>query len=195
MLQSILQRELASIEASSTITIERIQSLEALILPSKSAELARARKELREVWAAVYARADSETLAYLDKIHRRVSTSAAQWQRIQRTKRAMPYLIYQLGPQRDDCASHLHWENLLLPVDDPWWASHLPPNSWGCGCVVRGVARFEYEKLLASGKVKTSAPNEEPVCIKDIRTGEMVEIPFGVSPGWAFNPGEGRGGV
>lgn len=195
MLSVILRRELASIESASTITIERIKSLEALIQPSKKAELDRAHKALCEVWAAVYARADDEVLAYLDEIHERVSTSAAQWQRMQRAKRVMPYLLYQLGPQRDDCALHLHWDGLLLPIDHPWWASHMPPNSWGCGCNVRGATKFEYEKLIASGKVKTSAPEEEPIRIKDVRTGEMVEIPFGISPGWAFNPGEGRGGV
>lgn len=105
----------------------------------------------------------------------KIERAAAQWQRIQRTKRAMPYLLYQLGPSREPC--HPQWDGVLLPVDDPWWITHFPPNSNGCKCWVRPVSKHEHQKMLASGNVKTSASDD------------------GIEPGWDFNPGLGHSGV
>ena len=107
----------------------------------------------------------------------RIERAAAQWQRIQRTKRAMPYLLYQLGPRREACGLHLKWDGVLLPVDDPWWKTHFPPNSSECKCWVRQISKYEYQKILASGKAKTSASDD------------------GIEPGWDFNPGLGTPGV
>ncbi|MEG0010399.1 MAG: phage minor head protein [Aeromonas sp.] len=101
----------------------------------------------------------------------RIERATAQWQRIQRSKRAMPYLLYHLGPRREACGLHLKWDGVLLPVDDPWWRTHFPPNSNGCTCGVRQISKHEHQKILASGKAKTSASDD------------------GIEPGWAFNLG------
>ena len=29
---------------------------------------------------------------------------------------------------------HLAWNGLVLPHDHPFWATHFPPNGWGCQC-------------------------------------------------------------
>lgn len=108
---------------------------------------------------------------------KKIERAAAQWQRIQRSKRAMPYLLYQLGPRREACEQHLQWDGVLLPVDDPWWRKHFPPNSNGCTCGVRQVSKHEHQQMVASGKARASA------------TGD------GIEPGWDFNPGLGNPGV
>ncbi len=64
----------------------------------------------------------------------RTARAAGQWERIQRTKRAMPYLIYELGPSREHRAEHVKWARLCLPVDHPFWQTHFAPNGWGCKC-------------------------------------------------------------
>jgi len=61
----------------------------------------------------------------------RTARAAGQWERIERTKEDLPYLLYQLGPSREHRPEHVAWHGLLLPVDDPWWATHMPPNGWG----------------------------------------------------------------
>ena len=35
---------------------------------------------------------------------------------------------------------HLAWDGLTLPHDHPFWATHSPPNGWGCRCRVVAVA-------------------------------------------------------
>ena len=61
----------------------------------------------------------------------RAARAAGQWERAQRRKRAMPFLLYRLGPSEKHRPEHVAWAGTLLPVDDPWWDAHYPPNGWG----------------------------------------------------------------
>lgn len=61
----------------------------------------------------------------------RTARAAGQWQRAERTKKALPYLLYELGPSHEHRAQHVAWHGTLLPIDDPWWDAHMPPNGWG----------------------------------------------------------------
>lgn len=145
----------------------------------------------------------------------RTARAAGQWERIQRTRKSLPYLLYQLGPSREHRPEHVGWHGLLLPVDDSWWETHMPPNGWGCKCRVRQVSGREAERLGASG-VPAPEPMQEidpdtglptghvqpssvPVrrqapAIRrrewiNKRTGEVHQVPDGIDPGWDYNPG------
>ena len=61
----------------------------------------------------------------------RSARAAGQWARAQRTKGTHPYLLYGRSPSREPRQEHRAWEGTLLPVDDPWWDTHFPPNGWG----------------------------------------------------------------
>ncbi|MDN4346259.1 phage minor head protein, partial [Citrobacter freundii] len=119
----------------------------------------------------------------------RTARAAGQWERIQRTKRAMPYLVYTLGPSREHRAEHLKWANICLPVDHQFWITHMVPNGWGCKCNVRQVSRYEFEQMKQNGTITTTAPDVRYVKWVNKRTGEEESIPEGVDPGWAYNPG------
>lgn len=145
----------------------------------------------------------------------RTARSAGQWERIERTKRAMPYLLYTLGPSREHRQEHLQWADLCLPVDDPFWQTHIGPNGWGCKCGVRQVSKYEYQQLQQNGvtrnvqqlddsgnptghvirqsvPVRTEAPAIKRVKWVNKRTGEEEMVPQGIDPGWDYNPGTGR---
>ncbi|EBU8551956.1 hypothetical protein DLC15_05160 [Salmonella enterica subsp. enterica serovar Telelkebir] len=122
----------------------------------------------------------------------RTARSAGQWNRIDRTKRAMPYLLYQLGPAHQHRKEHVAWENLCLPVDHVFWQTHMTPNGWGCHCNVRQVSKYEYGQLTASGTVTTTAPASKNVKWLNKHTGEYESVPEGIDPGWNYNPGTGR---
>ena len=193
ILKCRIAHALACLEDVDTVTISYVNLLEKLCEHTSRREIDEARKELGELWSAAYAKADKKALAYLDKKDVRMERAVDQWQRIQRSKRAMPYLLYQIGPRRETCELHLHWDNLLLPVDDPWWSSHMPPNSWGCTCGVSAVSKYEYEKIVSTGKAKTVAPDDGITEWINKRTGVVESIPTGIDPSWNFNPGKGRG--
>lgn len=61
----------------------------------------------------------------------RSARAAGQWERAQRTKEALPYLRYSLGPSEQHRPEHMAWDGKILPVDHEWWSTHYPPNGWG----------------------------------------------------------------
>lgn len=126
------------------------------------------------------------------KTNMRTARAAGQWQRIERTKRAAPYLLYRIGPSKEHRIEHLGWAGITLPVDDPWWSTHMPPNGWGCLCGVRQVTDYEYDQMVAKGDAMTTAPNDGTREWVNKRTEEVEVLPKGIEPGWDYNPGKGR---
>ncbi|MFO1351905.1 MAG: phage minor head protein [Gammaproteobacteria bacterium] len=133
-----------------------------------------------------------ERLKLIYDANLRSARAAGQWQRIQRTKTVLPFLLYLLGPSREHRLQHVRWQGLLLPVDDPFWKRAYPPNGWGCKCHVRQVSRIEAEKLREQGAVRGEAPPFQMRDVVNRRTGETLQVPEGIDPGWDFNPGVER---
>lgn len=114
----------------------------------------------------------------------RSARAAGQWDRIQRSKRALPYLVYLIGPSKRHRPSHEAKNGLVLPVDDPFWQTWYPPNGWGCKCHVRQITRREAEEIGIGESPET--PMQD---VFNFRTGEIKSIPSGIDPGWESNPG------
>lgn len=117
----------------------------------------------------------------------RSARAAGQWDRIQRNKNAMPYLVYLLGPSESHRPHHAAKEGMVLPVDDPFWRQWYPPNGWGCKCHVRQISRRQAERWGVS-----DSPEIPMRDVVNRRTGEVKAIPSGIDPGWETNPGQHR---
>lgn len=61
-------------------------------------------------------------------------------------QKVAPYWMYRHGGSADPRPQHLKWDRLTLPADHPFWASHYPPNGWGCSCYVTAVSRATAER-------------------------------------------------
>ncbi len=116
--------------------------------------------------------------------------AAGEWERTQRTKRALPYLVYQLSTAEHKRLEHQSWVGTILPVDDPWWATHYPPNGWLCRCRVAQISAREARQL--GYDPSKGAPPIEWRTFTNTRTGERVQVPKGIDPGWQGNPGMRR---
>lgn len=119
----------------------------------------------------------------------RSARSAGQWHRAQRTKVALPYFKYSLGPSEHHREEHVAWDGTILPVDHPFWSTHMPPNGWGCKCRVRQVSQVEMER---KGLQVSADPEVKLAEFVNKRSGEVVKIPEGIDPGWDSNPGKHR---
>ena len=131
----------------------------------------------------------------------RAARAAGQWHRIQRNKKALPYLLYVRTAASDPRPEHLAWAGIVLPVDDPFWSTHFPPNGWGCLCSVRAITKFEAKRLSDAGEMEidgetipilSEAPPLKTTLFRNKRTGTVTEIPVGIDPGWHTNSGLSR---
>lgn len=123
------------------------------------------------------------------RVNLQTAYAAGNWQQIQDTKADAPYLMYDAVDDNATRDEHRAWDGTVLPVDDPWWSTHMPPNGWNCRC---SVVQLSADQARATGKVNERTPMGGTYEYTNPRTGEISEVPKGIDPGWAYNPGEGR---
>ena len=104
--------------------------------------------------------------------------------------KARPYWRYKhddlvLRPRQQ----HLALNGLVLRHDDPFWATHYPPNGWGCKCKV-------FAESAASLKRKKLSVSASPEIRRVARQlgDRIVQVPEGIDPGWDYNVGEAAWG-
>ncbi|PJK29324.1 phage minor head protein [Minwuia thermotolerans] len=124
----------------------------------------------------------------------RAAHAAGHWTRIQATKQDLPYLRYVAVLDGRTRPQHRAWHGTLLPVDHVFWQTHYPPNGWRCRCQVQQVSEGQMRRR---GWQVTEPPPESGPGRAHVnrRTGEVIEAPAGIDPGWGHNPGmaaEGR---
>lgn len=138
---------------------------------------------------AVATKFDSARLKLIYDTNTRMAYSAGQWERAWRNRSSHPYIRYITKGDERVRATHRVWNNLTLPVDDPFWERHWPPNAWRCRCRVVSLSQAEYDKRRAAGTINTEAPPEQLIEWTNKRTGEVSQIPAGIAPGFDYNPG------
>ena len=84
-------------------------------------------------------------------------TAAAAAQ--ERQAREMPevfthakYICMMMPTSREQ---HKAWNGTVLPVNDPWWEKHSPPNGFGCLCEKVFISKYE---MKAGLEKETKAP-------------------------------------
>jgi uncharacterized protein with gpF-like domain len=113
--------------------------------------------------------------------------AAGRWEQIQRVKVQRPYLRYvHLEGQAHPRPEHEAWHNTVLPVDDPWWLTHYPPNGWFCHCTVESLNDRDLDRYGLT--VSDQAPASS--LVPHLVNGETVMVPDGIDPGFAYRPGE-----
>ena len=111
-----------------------------------------------------------------------MSTSYAAGRMAQLVAANYPFWVYRHGASLEPREQHLAWDGLILPPDHPFWATHAPPNGWGCSCYVVGARSMTAAKILG-GKPDLKLPDNWQAT--DPRTG----APIGIDKGWAYAPG------
>ncbi len=123
-------------------------------------------------------------------VNMRVSYATGQWAGFERRRQTRPFLRYVavLDDRTRDTHRALH--NLVLPVDHEFWNLYAPPNGWNCRCTLQSLSQRDVDRLISEGENLVFEPPE--IEFKDWenkRTGETRQIPVGIDPGWAHNPG------
>jgi uncharacterized protein with gpF-like domain len=87
-------------------------------------------------------------------------------------------------------SEHAAWDNITLPVDDPFWDTHNPPCGYRCRCRITTMRQEDYDRRKGEGSIKTSAPPEREIEHINRKTGAITRAPAGVHPAFAYNPGK-----
>jgi len=78
---------------------------------------------------------------------------------------------------------HAAWNNIVLPINDPWWSTHTPPNGWNCRCWIEPVSATELEILREEGARLKEELHLNPNNVR------------GIDEGWDHNVGEANFGI
>jgi len=123
----------------------------------------------------------------------RTAHSAGRWARAQRNKALMPFFTYIQIDRESKREAHEPFHGVTLPVDHVFWTTHWAPNGWKCGCLVRQISRRVMERdglALTDESAVEEISKTEPYT--NNRTGETVQVPVGIDPGFERNPGIAR---
>jgi hypothetical protein len=93
-----------------------------------------------------------------------------------------PLWVYRHGGSAEPRIIHLGWDGLVLPSDHPFWATHAPPNGWGCSCYIVGARSLKGAQRLGGQPGKPLPDGWQKL---DAKTG----TPAGIDRGWAYAPG------
>ncbi|WP_349917729.1 phage head morphogenesis protein [Aeromonas veronii] len=115
----------------------------------------------------------------------RQSYNAGREEQIERIKHKRPYALYRHGNSEHPRELHLKWNNLVLPVDHPWWGTHSPSNGYGCKCKKFLLSEAD---LKGRGLTVGQAPDDGDYEWVDKATGEIHRIPRGIDPGFDYLP-------
>lgn len=92
------------------------------------------------------------------------------------------FWVYRHGGSLEPRLQHLSWDGLILPPDHPFWATHYPPNGWGCSCRVFGARTMGAARRRGGDPSVQLGEGWDRI---DAKTG----APPGVGKGWAYAPG------
>ena len=121
----------------------------------------------------------------------RTSYAAGRYKQMQQIKALRPYWRYRHNPaSTEPRAEHLAWDGLVLDADDGWWNTHYPPNGWGCKCYVETLRERDLERLGKDGPDAAPSPKLRTATVGKGATARAVQVPQGISPGFAYAPGK-----
>lgn len=89
--------------------------------------------------------------------------SARKWSDIQENKELFPFLKYNAVIDSHTSEICRPFDNLVLPVDDPFWSKFMPLNHYNCRCVVEQVERGDATVSTKSQIKKAVSHGEDTI--------------------------------
>ena len=121
----------------------------------------------------------------------RTSYAAGRYRQLKEASDVLVYWQYRHSHRaQTPRQQHLAWDGMVLRHDDPFWDTHYPPNGWGCGCYVVGLAEEDLSRVGKTGPDRAPAIRTREVVVgKHGPHPRTVKTPAGIDPGWAYAPG------
>lgn len=125
--------------------------------------------------------------AVIFETNMRSANMAGQWKQQLANQDRRPFLKYSTAGDARVRQQHRAWNGLVLPITDPFWATHYPPNGWGCRCDALAYSQADLDE---KGLQVSPAPEIKTRNVVT-RDGEIKDqVPVGIDPGWDHNVGQ-----
>lgn len=166
--------KLAGVQKAQSVSIAGLASLDQIkFVIDEVAKAMREGKTFKDFQAAVKAGDLAVDLpSYrLDNIFRTNMQAAYNHGRYTQQKvvsKTRPYLMYDAINDSRTRPTHFAMDNVILHRDDPWWATHYPPNGYRCRCTVISLTPKQAEVRGITANAPVDTPPDE---------------------GWDYNPG------
>ncbi|MBS9781106.1 MAG: hypothetical protein KGV56_01285 [Gammaproteobacteria bacterium] len=144
-------------------------------------------KQKDEKTGEIITRLSDRRLKKIYETNTRQSYHVGAWEGFQQSKNSLPYLRYRLGTSVNHRDEHRAWKDIVLPIDDPFWDTHMPMNGWGCKCWVQNISKKNAEKIGIS-----ESPKIEYHDWHNKQTGRTHKVPKGIHPSFEYNVGKYR---
>jgi len=152
-------------------TFQNIKDTQALTMDSKGyirsfSEFLPDARKLYDIYNVNWLDAEYNTTISL-------ADSAAKWQQYEADAGTLPYLEYQAVMDSNTRPEHASMNGILLPVNDSFWNSNMPPNGWRCRCEVIQV-RSGKQTTLTPAKREELKNEVEPMFRNNPGTSKML---------------------
>ena len=118
---------------------------------------------------------------------------AGRYQQLQESVEEYPYWRYKSMGDSHVRPAHRALNGKVFRADDPFWASHYPPNGFNCRCSVEPLDDYDLKLdglKVERGKMKTERDEEGRERSVYI---DADGKSYPTDPGWSYNPGEING--
>lgn len=85
------------------------------------------------------------------------------------------YLRYSATNDGLTRPNHAALDGIILPINDPFWRTHTPPNGWNCRCEAIPVSEFEDDFKQSNQKIVE-------------QKSKLIDNFFEKDPSFAYNP-------
>lgn len=119
-------------------TFQQVKDLNSFVFTGDGAK--RPWKEYREFAQSINEQYNVNWLKTEQDTSFAMAQGADQWGEIEAEKDLFPMLQYQTAADERVRADHAAWDNIIRPVDDPFWDTRMPSNGWNCRCTVIRLA-------------------------------------------------------
>lgn len=100
----------------------------------------------------------------------RSARMAEKFKKFETTKHLYPNLEYLPSTAVNKRPEHVGFYGTILPIEHPWWDTHMPPLDWGCECGIRNT-----DKPVTPVPDESEPPN--PVLANNpAKTAEFINI-------------------
>jgi len=108
-------------------------------------------------------------------------------------RKRRPFGIYRHGDSAHPRPQHLAWDGTVLPLEDPWWATHSPQNGWGCKCKKFMLSQRDVDRQgLTVGPAPVIEYENRTIGVNSPNGPRVVQVPKGIDPGFDYAPGQSR---